>query len=287
MNQQQSRDDTDWTEIISSESQVFNLKLSEIWRYRDLCYMFVKRDLVTQYKQTIFGPLWYIVQPLLTTIMFTIIFSRIARISTNGVPPMLFYLAGLTIWNYFSQSLASNSTIFIDNQQIFGKVYFPRMVVCISAVLSNLIKFGIQFILFIAFYFYFYFEGANIHLNYYLLLIPIVVVIAAGLSLGFSTLFSAFTTKYRDLKFLLTFGVQLWMYATPIIYPLSNISEKHRWILVLNPMTSVVTTFKYAFLGNDVFDWYYLLYSFIFMVILLIVSVAIFNKVEKNFMDTV
>lgn len=285
--QQATNDENSWTETISSKYPLFDLKLKEIWTYRDLCYMFVKRDLVTQYKQTIMGPLWYVIQPLITTAMFTIIFTRVARIPTGGVPPILFYLAGLTIWNYFSQTLNTNSKTFIDNQAVFGKVYFPRMVVPLAAVFSNLIKFGIQFILFLTFYFYYFERGISLTFNWYILLVPFVIIIATGLSLGFSTLFSAFTTKYRDLVFLLQFGIQLWMYATPIIYPLSNIPENKRWIIALNPMTSVVTTFKYAFLGTDVFNWYYLLYSFCFMIILLVISVAIFNRIEKNFVDTV
>ncbi len=276
-----------WTETISAETPLFNLKLKELWRYRDLCYMFVKRDLVTQYKQTIMGPLWYIIQPLLTTAMFTVVFGRIVGVSTNGVPHVLFYLGSLTMWNYFSQCLMTNSSIFVNNQGIFGKVYFPRMIVPLSSIISNLIKFGLQFILFLVIYFYFFLKGADIYLNCYVLLLPILILITAGLSLGFSILFSAFTTKYRDLKHLLQFGIQLWMYATPIIYPLTNISEDKRWILFLNPMTSIVATFKYAFFGNEIFYWFYLLYSFIFMIILLFISIAIFNKIEKNFMDTV
>lgn len=276
-----------WTEIISSESSLINLKLKETWRYRDLVYMLVRRDIVTQYKQTILGPLWYIIQPLLTTIIFTVIFGNIAKISTDNIPPVLFYLAGLTCWNYFSGSLQLNSSVFIDNQAIFGKVYFPRITVPLSIVISNLIKFAIQFILFIAFWFYFYFKGALIALNVTLLLVPILIIMMSGLSLGFGMLFSAFTTKYKDLKFFLQFGIQLWMYATPIIYPLSNVSSKHQWILVLNPMTSIVEAFKYACLGKGTMNLWYLLYSVIFMIVLLFISVIIFNRIEKNFMDTV
>lgn len=276
-----------WTKIIEPKSPLFDLKLKQIWAYRDLVRMFVRRDLVVVYKQTILGPLWYIIQPLITTLMFTIIFGKIAKISTDEIPPILFYLAGITCWNYFATCLTSTSEVFTANQGVFGKVYFPRIVVPISIVISNLIKYLIQFVLFLSIFSYYYFGGTPIQLTPYILLLPILIFMMAGLSLGFGMLFSAFTTKYRDLRFLLAFGVQLWMYATPIIYPLSTISEKHRWLVALNPMTSIVSTFKYAFFGTGTFDWYYLLYSFVFMVVLLFVSLIIFNKVEKNFMDTV
>ena len=280
-------DSESWTKIIEPKSPLFNLKLKQIWAYRDLVRMFVRRDLVVVYKQTILGPLWYIIQPLITTFMFTVIFGKIAKIPTDEIPPTLFYLAGITCWNYFGTCLTSTSEVFTANQGVFGKVYFPRIVVPISIVISNLIKYLIQFVLFLSIFSYYYFGGTPIHTNLYVLLLPLLVLMMAGLSLGFGMLFSAFTTKYRDLRFLLAFGVQLWMYATPIIYPLSTISAENRWYLVLNPMTSIVSTFKYAFFGKGIFDWYYLLYSFVFMVVLLFVSLIIFNKVEKNFMDTV
>ena len=276
-----------WTKIIEPKSPLFDLKLGQIWTYRDLVYTFIRRDLVVQYKQTILGPLWYIVQPLLMTLMFTIVFGKIAKISTNQVPPVLFYLAGITSWNYFSACLVATSEVFVANQAVFGKVYFPRIVVPLSIVISNMIKFAIQFLLFLSIYSYYYFTNTNVCPNAYILFLPLLILMMGGLSLGFGMLFSAFTTKYRDLKFLLAFGVQLWMYATPVIYPLSTISEKHRWLVVLNPMTSIVSTFKYAFLGKGTFNWYYLAYSFVFMIVLLLVSLVIFNRVEKNFMDTV
>ncbi|MCP4177774.1 MAG: ABC transporter permease [bacterium] len=282
-----SDSESSWTKIIEPKSTLFNLKLNQIWAYRDLVYMFVRRDLVVQYKQTILGPLWFVIQPILTSVTFTIIFGRIANIPSNGIPHFLFYLAGTTCWGYFSTCLTSTSATFTANQAVFGKVYFPRITVPISLVISNLIKFAIQFIIFISFYFYFILKGAQININFTLILLPLCIIIMAGLSLGFGMLFSAFTTKYRDLKFLLGFGVQLWMYATPIIYPLSNISEYHRWWLSLNPMTGVVMTFKYGFFSKDIFDWHYLLYSFCFMIILLLIATVTFNRVEKNFMDTV
>ena len=276
-----------WTKIIEPKSRLLNLKVKQTWDYRDLVYMLVRKDLVVQYKQTILGPLWYIIQPLITAITFTVIFGKIAKIPTDSVPPMLFYLAGTTCWNYFATCLTSTSQVFTANQGVFGKVYFPRIVVPISIIISNSLKFFIQFIVFLGFYFYYIYAGAIINPNMTLFLLPLLVIMAAGLSLGFGMLFSAFTTKYRDLNFLLAFGVQLWMYATPIIYPLSEISAQHRWIMAINPMTSVITTFKYAFLGKGFFDWYYLLYSFVFMIILLFIATITFNKVEKNFMDTV
>ena len=276
-----------WTEIISSKNKLVDLKVREIWHYRDLIYMFVHKDLVVQYKQTILGPLWYVIQPLITTLMFTVIFGKIARISTDGMPEVLFYLGGLTCWNYFSKSLTTTSNTFIANQGVFGKVYFPRMTIPISVVLSNIIIFLIQFLLFLCFYLYYYFSGADIHITSTIVLLPVLLIMIMGLSLGFGLFFSSFTTKYRDLKFLLAFIVLMWMYATPIIYPLSSIPEKHRWIIALNPMTSIICTFKYSFMGKGIFSWYYLGYSFIFMIVILFIGAVLFNKVEKNFMDTV
>ena len=287
MNHQPTTDTQNWTKIIEPQSSLFSLNLKEVWRYRDLCYMFVRRDLVVQYKQTILGPLWYVIQPLMTTIIFTIIFGKVAKIGTDGIPQVLFYLSGLTCWGYFSTCLTATSTTFLDNQGVFGKVFFPRMTVPISVVISNLIKFGIQLVLFIAFWFYFFFSGANIAFQWQIVIFPMLVIIMAGLGLGFGMLFSSFTTKYRDLKFLLQFGVQLWMYATPIIYPLSTISQEHQWILALNPMTGIIEAFKFIFIGQGTFSWNYILYSFCFMVVLMLLATLVFNKVEKNFIDTV
>lgn len=282
-----SENNESWMKVIRPTSGLLDFKLKQIWQYRDLIYRFVYKDLVIQYKQTILGPLWYIIQPLLTTFMFVIVFGKIAKISTEEIPPILFYLAGITCWNYFSTCLTLTSEVFIVNQSVFGKVYFPRITVPLSIVISNLIKFVIQFALFLAIYFYYYLNDAQIHFNLSILLLPFLVLIMAGQSLGFGMLFSAFTTKYRDLRYLLVFGIQLWMYATPVIYPLSAISDQHRWILALNPMTSIVSSFRYAFLGKGTFNWGYLLYSFVFTAVLLFFSQIIFNKVEKNFMDTI
>lgn len=276
------------TTIIKPRSGLLELNLQELWAYRDLIRMYVKRDIVTFYKQTILGPLWFIIQPVLTTIMFMFVFGNLAGISTDDIPQPLFYFAGITLWNYFSDCLTRNSKIFIENQAVFGKVYFPRLVLPISITISNLVRFGIQFGIFlIIFFFYFFQTKYTIQPNAALLLLPVLILITAGLSLGFGIIFSSMTTKYKDLTFLLQFGVQLWMYATPVIYPLNSFSAHRQWLLALNPMTSIIETFKYAFVGQGVFSWAYLAYSFVFMVILLFVGIVVFNKVEKSFMDTV
>jgi lipopolysaccharide transport system permease protein len=280
-------DTESWTKIIESETPLFDLKLSQIWRYRDLIRMFIRRDLVVVYKQTILGPLWYIIQPLLSSLTFTIVFGKIAKISTDGSPHYLFYLGGLTCWGYFSTCLGGTSNTFVANQGVFGKVYFPRIAVPISLIISNSVKFLIQLSVFLAFYFYYMHLGADVRPNSILFLLPVLFFMMAGLSLGFGMLFSSFTTKYRDLRILLGFFMQLWMYATPIIYPITQLPERYRWIVALNPMTSVVSTFKYGFFGKGEMDWNYLVYSFVFMVVLFFTSLLIFNKVEKNFMDTV
>lgn len=282
-----SQENENWDIIITPRKSLFDLKLDEVWRYRDLMLLFVRRDIVAQYKQTILGPIWYFIQPLLTTIMFTIVFGRLAGISTDGVPPMLFYLAGITNWNYFAECLNKTATTFKDNQNIFGKVYFPRLVVPLSIVLSNMLKYGIQMLLFIGFYIYFILQGTAIQLNAVALLFPVLLLLLAGLGLGFGLLITSMTTKYRDLVLLLTFVVQLAMYATPVIYPLSAVPADYQWIAVLNPMTAVIETFKYGFLGKGTFEWSYLAYSFGFMVAIVLAGIAVFNKTEKNFMDTV
>lgn len=273
---------------IKPKSGLFELNLKEIWDYRDLIYMYVKRDVVTFYKQTIMGPLWFVIQPILTTIMFMFVFGNLAGLSTDGIPQPLFYFSGIILWNYFADCLTRNSKIFIENQAVFGKVYFPRLVVPISITISNLIRFFIQFAIFTLVYLYYIsFTNSLVNPNIYIILLPLLVILAAGLSLGFGIIFSSLTTKYRDLSFLLQFGVQLWMYITPIIYPLNSIPTNRQWIIALNPMTSVVETFKYAALGQGVFSWLYLTYSIVFMILMLIIGIVIFNKVEKGFMDTV
>jgi len=272
---------------IKPQSNLFELNLKELWDYRDLIYMYVKRDIVTFYKQTIMGPLWFIIQPILTTAMFMYVFGNLAGLSTDGIPKPLFYFTGILIWNYFADCLTRNSKTFIENQGVFGKVYFPRLVVPISITISNLVRFFIQFGIFLIIYFYYLFTGASVMPNFHAFLIPLLIVMAAGLSLGFGIIFSSLTTKYRDLTFLLQFGVQLWMYITPVIYPLNSIAPEKQWIVQLNPMTSIIETFKYGSIGTGAFSWLWLAYSFVFMIILLLTGIVVFNKVEKGFMDTV
>jgi lipopolysaccharide transport system permease protein len=261
--------------------------MRELWNYRDLIMLFVKRDFVAKYKQTILGPLWFIIQPLLTTLMFTVVFGNIAGIPTDGIPKMLFYLTGIVGWTYFSTCLNDTSQTFIKNASIFGKVYFPRLALPISIVISNLVSFFIQFLFLLGFLIYFMAIGSNIAPNINVLLIPVLIILIAGLGLGFGIIISSLTTKYRDLTNLVAFGVTLWMYATPIIYPMSGIPEKYRFFVLANPMTPIVETFKTALLGVGEINYMYLLYSFGFTVAVLVAGVIIFNKVEKTFMDTV
>ncbi|MBS1591555.1 MAG: ABC transporter permease [Bacteroidetes bacterium] len=276
-----------WTEIISPQSRLFDLKLKEVWRYKDLLLMLVKRDFIATYKQTILGPIWFFLQPLLTTVIYVIIFGNIAKISTDGLPMTLFYLCGITLWNYFADCLTKTSTVFKDNASIFGKVYFPRLIMPLSIVVSNLVRFGIQFILFLCFWIYFLMKGSNVHPNIYIILTPYLIVLMATIALGAGMIISALTTKYRDLTFLLTFGVQLLMYATPVIYPMSTLNAKYALFIKINPLSSIVETFRFAFTGSGTFSWLYLGYSSITALILLIIGSVIFNKVEKSFMDTV
>ena len=278
----------DYTTIIKPQNKLFEIDFKEIWRYRDLLVMFIKRDIVTQYKQTILGPTWYFIQPALTTIMYMVVFGGIAGISTDGLPQPLFYLAGIVLWQYFSECLNKTSATFTQNQHIFGKVYFPRLISPLSNVLSNLVRMSIQFLLFLIVYVYYVAVGVDVMPNAYALLLPLLIVMLAGLSLGFGIIISSMTTKYRDLTILFTFIVQLWMYATPVIYPLSTISnEKIRMLMGINPLTSIFEAFKYSMLGVGQFSWGGLGYSFGFMVVLLLVGVVVFNKVQRSFMDTV
>lgn len=278
-----------WTTDIKPKNRLFDVDFKELWHYRDLCALFVKRNVITQYKQTILGPLWYLVQPLMTTVMYMVVFGGIAKIPTDGLPQPLFYLAGICMWQYFSDCLSKTSNTFVDNAGIFGKVYFPRLVVPLSNVISNLVRFGIQLGLFFAVYLYYQlFTPVQIHTNWYALLLPFLVLLLAGLALGFGILFSSMTTKYRDLQLLLSFFVSLWMYATPVIYPLSTITnEKLRFVMSLNPLTGIIEAFKYGILGVGQFSWSMLAYSFGFMLLLLALGIVVFNKVQRSFMDTV
>jgi len=277
----------EWTLEIKPKAGLLELHLDEVWRYRDLLWMFVKRDFVATFKQTILGPLWFVIQPILTTAMFMLVFTKVARIPTDGVPPAVFYLSGLSIWNYFAACLTRTASTFTNNAHIFGKVYFPRLVVPLSTVISCLINFGIQLSLLIAVMIYYAIQGQAVQPNTYIVLIPVLLVIIAMLGLGLGIIVSSLTTKYRDLSLLLSFGVQLAMYATPIIYPLSYLSTKYQTLVALNPVAPLVESFRYALTGSGTFNSGHLLYSIVFTTIVLLVGIVVFNRVEKNFMDVV
>ncbi len=279
-----------WDLEIKPQNNLFNLHLNDVWHYRDLLGLLVRRDFVSFYKQTILGPLWFFIQPLFTTIIFTFVFGNLAQISTDGLPQPLFYMAGITAWNYFAECLTKTSTVFKDNANIFGKVYFPRLIMPLSIVVSNLVKFGVQMLLFILLVAYYFFTGYQFGPNWYILLFPVVVLLMACLGLGLGMIISALTTKYRDLAFLVTFGVQLLMYATTVIYPLSTALEKYpkyAWIVEYNPMTPLIETFRYGFLGSGSFNWQSLGYCGLATFLILLFGIIIFNKVEKTFVDTV
>jgi lipopolysaccharide transport system permease protein len=277
----------EWDLIIRPQRSWWDLRLDELWRYRDLIWLLVWRDFVARYKQTILGPLWYLIQPILTTVVFTVIFGNIAHLSTDGLPPFLFYMAGNTVWSYFSTCLTSTSNTFTSNAAIFGKVYFPRLSIPVSVIISNLISFVISFGVFLAFWVYFMLTGSAIHPNLWILLLPALLLIMAGQGLGLGIIISSLTTKYRDLQQLVGFGVQLLMYATPVIYPISTVHGIWRWLILSNPMTAVMETFRLAFLGTSSLSPIYLLYSAGFMFIVLLIGALTFNHVEATFMDTV
>lgn len=278
-----------WTTVIRPSGSLFAVNLAEIWRYRDLCAMFIKRDIVTMYKQTVLGPLWFFIQPVMTTAMYMVVFGRIAKIPTDGVPPPLFYLAGICLWQYFASCLTKTSSTFVANASIFGKVYFPRLVVPVATVTSHLIKMAIQFLLLVVAYLYFvFFNEAQVRPTVYVLFLPVLVAMVSGLSLGFGILFSSMTTKYRDLRMMLSFMVQLWMYATPVIYPMGMIKGDHlRFVMQLNPLTGIFEAFKYGLLGAGTFSWGMLVYSACFTIVLVMLGVVVFNRVQKSFIDTV
>lgn len=277
-----------WDLVIQPKAHLLDLKLREVWKYRELLFLFVKRDFTAQYKQTILGPFWHFVQPVFTTIMFLLVFGKIASIPTDGIPPVLFYMSGITIWNYFSSCLTSTSNTFLANAGIFGKVYFPRLVTPLSAVMSNLVKFGVQFILLAAVFIFYAAKGVHFHFGFSLLLIPLLVLMMAGMGLGLGIIISSLTTKYRDLNVLMGFAVQLLMYATPIVYPLSFIKNKGyaSWI-EWNPLTPIVEAFRYSLFGQGSFTAATLLYSAAFIVVILFIGLVTFSKVERTFMDTV
>ena len=281
------REPDDWTLIIRPKRGWFDLRLGELWQARELVMLFVWRDFVAAYKQTILGPLWYLIQPVLTTITFTVIFGRIASLPTDGLPQFLFYMAGTVLWGYFAACLTKTSGTFIHNAGLFGKVYFPRLAVPVSVLISNLITFGIQCALFLIFVLYYWVAGSVVRPNTWALLTPALVAMMAGLGLGFGIIISSLTTRYRDLQYLVSFGVQLLMYGTPVVYPLSTVSGRLRWLILANPMTPIVETFRYAFLGAGTASVWHLLYSAGCMLVVLTIGILIFNRVESTFMDTV
>ncbi len=277
---------SEWDTVIESEHSLFDINFKELWHYRDLLVLFVKRDFVTVYKQTILGPLWFFIQPLLTTITFTVIFGNVAQLSTDGAPKIIFYMAGITLWNYFSSCLSSVSGVFNANAGIFGKVYFPRLIMPLTIVVSNLMKFGVQFLLFICFIIY-YTLNNQISPNNWIMLTPLVILLMALISMGIGLILSSMTTKYKDLNQLIGFGIQLFMYATPVIYPTSSVPENFKWVLAWNPLVGLFEYMRFAYIGIGSFNIYSLLYPSIFSIGIMIIGILVFNKTQKTFMDTV
>jgi lipopolysaccharide transport system permease protein len=280
----------DWDIEITAKNNIFDLKLKDVWHYRDLLLLLVRRDFVSFYKQTILGPIWFFVQPVITILFYTLVFGNLAGIPVDGLPKPLFYLAGTIIWNYFAECLTKTSTVFKDNSALLGKVYFPRLIMPLSIVLSNLVRFGVQFLLFIMLYFFYLLKGVFISPNVLMLLFPLLILMIAALGLGLGMMISAVTTKYRDLAFIVSFGVPLLMYTTTVIYPLSVAEAKYpaySWLIKFNPITAIIETFRYSFLGKGGFSWQLIGYSFITTIIVLLAGTIIFNKVEKTFIDTV
>ena len=278
---------SEWDLTIEPKSSLFDLNLKDVWRYRDLLWMFVKRDFVSFYKQTILGPLWFFIQPLFTTIIYTFIFGGLANLSTDSLPQPLFYMAGITAWNYFSECITKTSTVFKDNANIFGKVYFPRLIMPLSIVASNLVRFAVQMLLMVMMMGYYSWNGANFHMTWAIALFPFLVILMAFMGLGLGLIITALTTKYRDLAFLVTFGVQLLMYTTTVIYPLSSAPAKYKTMISLNPMTGIIECFRFAFLGQGQLTWNTIGYSTVFTLVALLLGIFIFNKTEKTFVDTV
>jgi lipopolysaccharide transport system permease protein len=276
----------DWDLVIKGHTSLFDVKLKDVWHYRDLLFLFVKRDFVTFYKQTILGPLWFFIQPLLTTVTFTIIFGTVAQLSTDGAPKVIFYMAGITLWNYFSNCLTSVAVVFSANASIFGKVYFPRLIMPLTVVISNLMKFGVQFLLFLCFVIYFVIQG-QIYPNLYILLTPLIILLMALISMGIGLVLTAMTAKYKDLNQLISFGVQLFMYVTPVIYPSSSVPENYQWIVNLNPLVPLFDYMRYAYIGIGQFSVGSLLYPSLFSLVILVLGILFFNKSQKTFIDTV
>lgn len=287
MNQTKPHVIEEWTKILGPKRRWLDVDLKEIWHYKDLILLLVKRDFVAYYKQTILGPLWFLIQPVFTTIVFTVIFGKIAKIPTDGIPQQLFYMSGIVCWNYFSECLNKTSNTFVTNASIFGKVYFPRLVIPISIVITNLLTFFIQFSLFMAFFFYFYYKGMPVSISYSIVYLPFIVLQIALLALGMGIIISSLTTRYRDLSFAVVFGIQLWMYATPVVYPLSVVPEKVKYLFMLNPMTSIIESFRHVFLGTSSINMNIIAVSWSITLVILALGVILFNRVEKSFMDTV
>lgn len=277
----------EWTLEILPQKHWLDIDLADLWRYRDLYKMYVKRNIIVTYKQTVLGPLWFLIQPAFTTIMYMFVFGGLAGISTDGVPKPLFYMSGIMLWSYFSACFSASSGVFVSNQSVFGKVYFPRLVVPLAAITSQLIQLCIQMILFIAVYIYCYVIGAPVHVNAAILLLPFIIFLTAFLAMSWGLIISSMTTKYRDLTKLVVFGVQLFMYVTPVIYPLSVAPGKYKYLLLSNPLTPLFETFRYACLGCSNLDWGALAYSFVVMLVSLFIAVVVFCRVERNFMDTI
>jgi lipopolysaccharide transport system permease protein len=277
----------DWDTIITSKRGLIDLKIQQLYQYKDLLLMFLKKEITINYKQTILGPIWFILQPIMTTVIYVFIFGNIANLSTDTIPQPLFYMSGIIIWNYFSDCFNKTSDTFTQNAGIFGKVYFPRLISPLSVIISNLIKFNIQLFLFIILYIYFIVKGNKFQLNFYIILLPYILILMSMLGLGFGLIFSSLTTKYKDLKFLIQFGIQLLMYVTPVIYPLSSIPIKYQFYFKLNPITYILETFKYSFFGIGKVSIGGLVYSTVTTITILILGIIIFNKTEKDFMDTV
>ncbi len=284
---QLAEQENNWDMVIEPHRHLLDLKLGDLWRYKDLVMLFVRRDFVSVYKQTILGPLWYLIQPLLTTIIFTFIFGSVAKLPTDGLPQFLFYMSGTVVWSYFATCITKTSDTFITNSNLFGKVYFPRLAVPVSILISSLIAFGIQFIFFLGFMGFFALRGTVLYPNWWILLTPVLILLMAGLGLGLGIIISSLTTKYRDLRFLVQFGVTLLMYATTVIVPMSSFPQRFRWIILANPMTPIVEIFRYAYLGAGTVNFLNLAYSFGFMLVVVFIGTVIFNRVEATFMDTV
>jgi lipopolysaccharide transport system permease protein len=275
-----------WTEVIEPRGKWYDLKLKEVWQYRDLISIFIRRDVVSVYKQTILGPIWFFLGPLMTVFIYTFVFGTVAKLSTDGIPAPLFYLAGTTLWNYFSNCFSGASTTFTANAHLFGKVYFPRLAVPISLILSNLVKLGVQFLVFLAFWLFYWYRG-DVQPNAMLLVLPVIVMLMALFSLGAGIIISSFSTKYRDLSFFLPFAVSILMYATPVIYPSSALPGTYKLIAELNPIAHLIEAFRFAFTGSGAFSWWGLGYSTLFTFVTLLTGIFIFNRVERTFMDTV